>query len=442
MNHPVAIHGGVRYAGVQPDSVNLQLEELAVDPQTPETSRVWLNTTSKKVRIVTGLNANGSPKVVGFLDDTDLTSINATFATKADRATTLKGYGITDAVNISQLGVPNGTATLGADGKLTASQIPASLLGALTYQGTWNAATNSPPIASGQGTKGFYYKVSNAGTTTVDGQSFWQVGDLIIFDGVTWDRVEGASTNVVTVAGRVGNVVLAAADIAGLSPSATIDATNAGNLSSGTLPVARTPAYAGDVIKNAGANTLTLANTAATAGSYGSATQIPTFTVDAKGRLTAAGQVAAPVPMVLSFYTGNLGQVSGTTTIAFDTTAPLSTEGTQLFSQTVTANSAGSRFVLDFDTMVDCSVNNRNLTFSVFRGTTLIAFSTVNIASANRPQQNSLHVVDTLPAGTTSATYSVRCGLDNSGTWYLGRGYTSTMGGVNRLSWTIKEIAG
>lgn len=66
-------------------------------------------------------------------------------------------------------------------------------IGALNYKGTWNASTNSPALASGVGTKGDYYVVSVAGTTTLDGISNWGVGDWAAFNGSTWQRVEGGA---------------------------------------------------------------------------------------------------------------------------------------------------------------------------------------------------------------------------------------------------------
>lgn len=66
-------------------------------------------------------------------------------------------------------------------------------IGALNYKGTWNASTNSPSLASGVGTKGDYYVVSVAGATSLDGISNWGVGDLVTFNGGTWQRVEGGA---------------------------------------------------------------------------------------------------------------------------------------------------------------------------------------------------------------------------------------------------------
>jgi hypothetical protein len=66
-------------------------------------------------------------------------------------------------------------------------------IGALNYKGTWNASTNSPTLTSSVGTKGDYYQVSVAGSTTINGISNWGVGDVIAFNGATWQRIEGGA---------------------------------------------------------------------------------------------------------------------------------------------------------------------------------------------------------------------------------------------------------
>lgn len=66
-------------------------------------------------------------------------------------------------------------------------------IGALNYVGTWNASTNTPTITSSVGTKGDYYQVSVAGSTSINGISNWGVGDVIAFNGSTWQRIEGGA---------------------------------------------------------------------------------------------------------------------------------------------------------------------------------------------------------------------------------------------------------
>jgi hypothetical protein len=100
---------------------------------------------------------------------------------------------------------------LGAFGKVQ-NQISA-LVGGVMYQGTWNASTNSPSITSSVGTKGHYYIVSVAGSTNINGITDWKVGDWIIFNGSTWDKVDNTDA-VSSVNGYTGAVSLVTSDVA------------------------------------------------------------------------------------------------------------------------------------------------------------------------------------------------------------------------------------
>ena len=120
------------------------------------------------------------------------------------------------AINANLRGVAGGIAELGANGQLKMTQVPDVLLGATVYRGVWDAATNTPQIQSGVGSKGDYYKVSGAGTTAIDRHARWAVGDMIIFNGTTWDAIDGTDSEVVSVNGEVGAVVITKAKV-GLS---------------------------------------------------------------------------------------------------------------------------------------------------------------------------------------------------------------------------------
>ena len=91
-------------------------------------------------------------------------------------------------------------------------------LGALNYQGTWNASTNTPTLASGVGTQGDYYVVSVAGTTNLDGITNWGPGDWAAFNGSIWQRIEGGADGNfvdldVTGTGTIGNMTLSGSTI-------------------------------------------------------------------------------------------------------------------------------------------------------------------------------------------------------------------------------------
>jgi hypothetical protein len=149
----------------------------------------------------------GASTLTGYVKGTGTTAMTA--------AATIPNTDITGlgTASTKDAGAALGVATLDAGGKVPVSELPAAVLGALSYQGTWDASTNTPTLTSSVGSKGYYYVVSVAGNTNLNGITDWLVGDWAVFNGSIWQKVDNTET-VTSVNGQTGAVVLTTTNIA------------------------------------------------------------------------------------------------------------------------------------------------------------------------------------------------------------------------------------
>jgi hypothetical protein len=127
---------------------------------------------------------------------------------------------------ISAISIPSQTGNSGKFLTTNGTSLSwGSVAGVLTYQGTWNATSNTPTLTSSVGTSGYYYVVATAGSTDLNGITDWQIGDWLIFNGSAWQKIDQTNL-VVSVAGRTGAVTLSNTDISGLGTMSTQNASS------------------------------------------------------------------------------------------------------------------------------------------------------------------------------------------------------------------------
>ncbi len=190
---------------------------------------------------LTAATMNGAGKVPLAVTADSASSVP--FVGITDKPTTLSGYGITDAINSSAIGAASGVAPLDANSLIPSIYLP-------SYVDDVIEVANYDALPSAGETGKIY--------VTVDNNRIYR------WTGSGYAEVSSAGTADAAVK---------------LLNARTISVTGDGTWS-----------VSFDGSANVSA-TMTLANTGVAAGNYGSALTVPTFTVDSKGRLTAASTV-------------------------------------------------------------------------------------------------------------------------------------------------------
>ena len=205
-------------------------------------------------------NGTSAMTATATVPSTDITGLGTMSTQNSNNISvtggSMSGVTISDYIPTTQKAAALGVATLDSATKVPISQIPDSVIGALSYQGTWNASTNTPTLTSSVGTKGYYYVVSVAGSTNLNGVTDWKVGDWAVFNGSIWEKIDNTDS-VTSVNGFTGAVVLTQADISGTVPTSRTLTAGTGLTGGGDLSADRTFAIDSTVATLTGTQTLT-----------------------------------------------------------------------------------------------------------------------------------------------------------------------------------------
>jgi len=379
-------------------------------------SGISLGSNLASLTIGTGLSGtsyNGSTAITiantGVLSVTGTSPVSASTTSGATTVSLSSGYGDTQNPYASKtanyvLASPNGTAGVPSFRSLVNADLPssgvtsgtygsASVIPVLTvnsqgivtsvstqatnapsYQGVWNASTNTPTLTSSVGTAGYYYVVSVAGNTTLNGVSNWNVGDWAIFENSVWQKIPGSTSESFT------NLTTTNLAVTGLTGYMYANNTTGNVTASTTIP---TTALSG-TITNA-----QLANSTISGVSLGS----NLFNLTAgTGVNFSSGTTYNGSTAITINATGTGGTVTsvsasgGTTGLSF-TGSPITTSGTLTLGGTLAVSNGGTGVVSSSGAnsvvLRDANANiNANCVFEGFTSQSATGTTTVLTASS------------------------------------------------------------
>jgi trimeric autotransporter adhesin len=368
----------------------------------------------------TGTITNGTVVIAGA----NVTGGNATFTgavqggSLKDGTATLASGSLTDAVNGSFSGTvsfgdlsdgsitiagfinDNSFATAAANNIATASSVKAYVdaqLGATNLDIAGDSGTASVDLDS--------QTLTIAGgtglTSSVSGQTVTLNLDNTAVTAATYGAANSVATFTVDAQGRLTNAVATAISITNSQVSdfnAGIDARVSGGV--------------GLTYTN---GTIDLDNTAVTAGTYGSATNIPQFTVDAQGRITAASNIAVATNFTIAGNSGTADVVNGGETLTINGAS--GQLATTITNNTVTVG------IVDGASIANLSVTGTLTSDDITSNQITIAGNA--IITGNLTVQGTQTVIDSTTVQTADAIFRV----NSNGTTGANVGFEANVGG-------------
>jgi hypothetical protein len=359
---------------------------------------------------------------------------------------TVSGY-----IPTTEKAAANGVATLDGSGTVPISQLPAAVLGALSYQGTWNASTNTPTLTSSVGTKGYYYVVNVAGSTNLNGITDWLVGDWAVFNGSVWQKVDNTET-VTSVNGQTGAVVLTTTNIAegtnlyytdarartAISAGTGISYDNATGVVTNAAPDQTVSLTGGTGISTSGTYpNFTITNTSP---SLGGDVVGPTGATDnAVARYdTTTGKLLQNSTVLIS----DSGAVSGVTTLAASTSVTTPIVQASNSAGLALRNSAGTSQISmgagggdNVTIAVATNINGANAQIDISpTGTGHVHIKptgtgSLEIAPTNAGTMNNMVIGGTTPLAITGTTITANTQFSGAGTGLTGTAASLSIGG-------------